>query len=61
MLREALCRQIPELLAKIMLYEFVFIQRIEIWPRVCYMTLCVDRDLNCDQSLLHQVVCGQRP
>ena len=27
-------------------------QRPELWLRVCYMELCVDRDLNCGWQLV---------
>jgi len=35
---------------KSMLHEAVCRQRPELWPRVCYVKLCEDRDLNCAQK-----------
>jgi len=33
-------------------------QRPELWPKVCYTKMCVERDLNCGQQ--HERVCKQR-
>jgi hypothetical protein len=30
-----------------LLHVAVFNQRLEIWPIVCYIMLCVDRDVKC--------------
>ena len=34
------------------LHEAVCRQRPELWSTVGYMTLCVDRDLNCGRELV---------
>jgi len=34
------------------LHEAVCRQISELWPRVCYMNLCIDRDLNCGGQLV---------
>jgi hypothetical protein len=36
-------------------------QRFRLWPTVCYMKLCVDRDLTVSDSSLHEAVYRQRP
>jgi hypothetical protein len=34
------------------LHEAVFRLRPELWPKVGYMKLCLDRDLNCGRQLV---------
>jgi len=46
---------------KSMLHEAVFREGPELWPRVCYMDLCVDRDLTVTNSMFHETVCRERP
>ena len=43
------------------LHEAVCRQRPELWLKVGYMKLCVDRDLTVADSWLHETVCRQRP
>ena len=42
------------------LHEALCTQKPELWLTVCYMKLCVDRDLNCG-CWLHEAVFRQRP
>ena len=34
------------------LHEALCRQRAELWPKVSYMKLCVDRELNCGRELV---------
>jgi hypothetical protein len=43
-----------------LLHEVVFRQRDELWVKIGYMKLCLDRDLNCGESWLLEAVCRQR-
>ena len=39
-------------MADISVYEAVCRQRNELWSKVSYTKLCVDRELNCGQTLV---------
>ena len=43
-----------------LLHEAMCSQRHELWLKVGYMKMCVDREMKCGYSWLHEAVCSQR-